>query len=142
MENKKHNFFAFLRAITERDYNHLLSIIHPNAQFEFPFELIEKYKLIDERDEIIGYLLNDKIKRTFSAPKLMEDTSKGTILVELQAVEYFPQMERSLNQEIICRIGFEDDQIKFYKEYFNPITRLEGLLDMNNEDLDNYFNPS
>ncbi|MEQ8879036.1 MAG: hypothetical protein RLO17_12890 [Cyclobacteriaceae bacterium] len=142
MENRKHNFFAFLRAITERDYNYLLSVIHPNAQFEFPFELIEKNKSMNEKHEIIGYLLNDKIKRTFSAPKLIEDTSKGTILVELEAEEYFPRIERSLNQELICRISFEDDQIKFYKEYFNPITRLEGLLDLNNEDLDDYFNPS
>ncbi|GEM_PF-2974862 len=142
MGDKTHIFFAFLRAITERDYNHLLNLIHPDAQFEFPYELTEKNKLINEKKKIIRYLLSDKIERTFSSPNLIEATSKGSILVELQAEEYFPRIERSLSQELICRISFEDDQIKFYKEYFNPITRLEGLLDLNNEDLDDYFNPS
>lgn len=140
MENIKYHFFAFLRAITERDYNHLLSLIHPDAQFEFPYELTEKNKSMNEKKEIIRYLLSDKIKRTFSSPNLIEATSKGSILVELQAEEYFPRIERSLSQELICRISFENEQIKFYKEYFNPITRLEGLLNLDKDDMDNQLN--
>ncbi|MEQ8552103.1 MAG: hypothetical protein RIC06_10440 [Cyclobacteriaceae bacterium] len=142
MEDNKHNYFAFLSAIVERDYNQLLGIIHPNPQFEFPFELIEKNKSMNKRDEIISYLLSNKIKRTYSIPTLLEQTSNSFILVEIRAEEYFPLIKKTFVQELICRVGCLDNQIKYYKEYFNPIIRLEGLLGLNNDDLDHYFNQS
>ncbi len=136
--NKNPKFLAFLKAISQRDDERLNDLIHQEANFEFPYELSKENKSLRERKAIINYLLDKRIRRTFSEVRIIEQSIEGYTIAEIQAEEYYPLIGKSLFQDVICFLSFYEGKIKTYKEYFNPIIRLEGLLNLDNSELKNF----
>lgn len=127
-----------MEAISQQNSYKLSELIHPEPHFEFPYDLSNSNKSIREKNAIIDYLMDKRITRSFSDLRIIEQSIDGYTIAEMHAEEYYPLTNKTLLQDFICYVSFYEEKIKSYKEYFNPIVRLEGLLSLDNSDLERF----
>lgn len=136
MQNSETIFLNSLKAMGKENVKQLEQLLHPYAAFEFPYALPSTPEVIQGRAKIIDYLLDRKFTCEFLDPIYIESTPSGNIYAEILAEESFTYTGKTLRQHLICKAKVKNGRIIFYKEFFNPITRLEGLLDL---DRDNFI---
>ena len=120
----------YLHGISQNNIDELSSIFHENAVMEFPYALRGLNDKINGLESILAYF--QKIPFTW---KLKKDckieihfNKQDHIVAEYEGIESFKRTGRVYNQQYVCLLKVKDGKIIHFKEYFNPITRFEGML--------------
>lgn len=130
---------TYFRAVQNRNDRKLLAVLHPNATFEFPYALPGSPKEINSSFSIRDFLLQRKFLSNYRELQEIDETNNGLVVIEVESEETFPQSRRSCLQHLICKVGIKEGKIFYYKEFFNPLIRLECLLDLASPDIDLEF---
>lgn len=136
MEEKSKIFLSYLNAISHRNIDDLKVIIDAQAKFEYPYALPATSSIIHGVEGICTHLLKPHFSSTYLEKKLTEIPHSDLLIAELESTEFYPKTSKSYHQNIISLVTIRDHKIHHYKEFFNPVTRLEGLLDLETEGLD------
>ncbi|MEQ9424099.1 MAG: hypothetical protein RJQ09_06770 [Cyclobacteriaceae bacterium] len=128
--DKQQVVLEYLDAVSLEKTESLRLLISHNAVFEFPYALPGKPKILNGRDKIIQHLIKQPFKSTFLEPIQFQVTLSGLLIAEIHSKETFNETFKIYNQHLICTVSVVDGQIEHYKEIFNPILRLEGLLNL------------
>lgn len=134
MGEKSEIFHSYLDAISNQNLDKLRLIIHPRAKFEYPYALQSSVNFINGLEEIIPHLVRPHFTITFHKKKITEVPDSNLVIAELISTEFYLKTSKSYDQHTISLATFRENRIYYYKEFFNPITRIEGLLDLEKDD--------
>ncbi len=135
MENIEEVFIECLSAIADRNYKRLSQIIHAEATFEFPYALPSKPVSVTGKAKIIENISQRKFSSTLFEPIYIDSTRLGDVYTEIMSEETFDRSNKSYSQHLICKGSVINGQVYHYKEFNNPITRLQGLLDLDDDNI-------
>ncbi|MEQ8882597.1 MAG: hypothetical protein RLQ12_23360 [Cyclobacteriaceae bacterium] len=128
-------FLEYINAIAHKDYDLLNQLIHPEAVFEFPYAVPGRPETITGRSNIIDSISSRPFNYSFLEPLYIESINRGEVLAEILSEETYNKSEKSYSQHMICKGTISEDQVSYYREFFNPITRLRGLLDLDDDNI-------
>lgn len=134
MGKKSEIFHFYLDAMSSRNQDDLRLVIHPQAQFVYPYALPSTVNFINGIEEIIRHLIKPHFTSSVLEKTITEVPGSNLVIAELISTEFYLKTSKSYDQHTISIATIRENKIYQYKEFFNPVTRLEGLLDLERDD--------
>ncbi len=125
---KKHLEIFTDSGMTQEDYGNLFT---EDAVQEYPYAPAPFSKLLQGRDVIAAYITNvtqSATEWTFTDLTFSATSDPDTVFVEFKGRALVTATGKLYNQIYIGRITLQGEQIKHYREYWNPSWILDAFI--------------